>query len=402
MKTMAWPMEPNEVMRALRALQFKHGKWDIFHRGDTSILPEAIVLSDEEHRTLVEAAENTWSALRNIEDVVRRDMSMLKAVAVPESLRQATVTQREDNPRVTRCDFHLTEKGRWKISEFNDDDPSGFPESTGLAQVLTEGWGDRFANLRFAGDLRAAVVDSLSSWPTIGCIHATGYSQDLQHTALVEQWLQEAGHDTVLGSPSNFRVEDEQAFVFDTPVDAIFRYYPGEWLAEVPNVDDWARAAAFLPTMNPLSALALQSKRFYACWTEHDIAVPDAARKLLDKYLPESVYLGRLTPEEILKNPKTWVLKGAFGRTGDKVRIGPLMPKDKWKKAVEKAFQSPETVVAQKRFETAPLWTSRGLGYATVGVYLVDGEFAGYFSRIDKGPLINYDSWHVPTLVEIS
>jgi glutathionylspermidine synthase len=402
MKTLAWPMEPDEIMRVLRAIQFRHFKWDIFHRGDTSILPDALVLSGEEHRTLVEAAEQVWAALREVEDVVRRDASLLEAVGVPEALREATLNQRDDNPRVTRCDFHLTEEGRWVISEFNDDVPSGFGESSGLADVLTEEWSERFPGLTFKGDLRAAIEQSFAPWPSVGLIHATGYSEDLQHAALVKEWLEQAGHTTVLGSPANLRVDGEQAYVFDTPVDAIFRYYPGEWLGDLPNAEDWFEASCFLPAMNPLSALAAQSKRFYACWNEHDIELSQTARTWLDEYLPGSVYLSSLTAEEVLANPKRWVLKGAFGRMGDTVRIGPLMPKEKWQEAVHDAFDVPHIVVAQQRFDTAPLWTTRGMGYATVGVYLVDGQFAGYFSRIDKGPLIDYDSWHVPTLVEIS
>ena len=402
MRTMAWPMEPDEIMTVLRKIQFKHFKWDIFHKGDTSILPETIILTDQEHQTLVEAAEGVWAALREVEEVVRRDVELLEAVAVPEQLREATVNQRDDNPRVTRCDFHLTEKGQWVISEFNDDVPSGFGECTGLAQVLTEDWSERFEGLRFKGDLRAAVVESFKPWKAVGFVHSTGYSEDLQHVALVEEWLTQAGHTTAVGSPSNLRVEDGKAYLFDTPVDALFRYYPGEWLGDLPNAEDWKKAASFLPMMNPISALASQSKRFYASWNEHDIPLSDSSRALLEKYFPGSVYLSNLNPQDVLENPKDWVLKGAFGRMGKTVRIGPLMPREKWEKAVTDAFEVPHVVVAQKRFDTAALWTSKGMGYATVGMYLVDGQFAGYFSRIDKGPLIDYDSWHVPTLVEIS
>ena len=398
---MAWPMEPAEVRQVLRAIQFKHFKWDIFHRGDTSILPDAIVLSDEEHRFLADTAERVWAALRDVEAIVGGDEALLEAVAVPESVRSAIQEQRDDHPRVTRCDFHLTEKGKWVISEFNDDVPSGFAECVGLSDILGEHYAERFPGLSFRGDLKQAIVDSLSPFESIGFIHATGYSEDLQHVALVADWLKDEGHDAELGAPTNFRVEDGRAFVFDTAVDAIFRYYPGEWLAEIPNVGQWAKAASFLPIMNPLSALASQSKRFYACWNEHDIPIDEEQQRLLDEFIPTSMYLSSLDKDEVLSNPKRWVLKGAFGRMGKTVRIGPLMPKPKWEKAVHDAFDTSEIIAAQRRFDTAPLWSSRGLGYATVGVYLVDGAFAGYFSRIDKGPLIDYDSWHVPTLVEV-
>ena len=402
MKTIAWPMESDDVMGVLRAIQFEYFKWDIFHKGDTSILPDALVLTGDEHRRLVDAARQVWKGLRDVEDAVCDDPALLEAMAVPKRLHPAIVDQRPDNPRVTRCDFHLTDDGDWVISEFNDDVPSGFGESHGLSAVLEQHFSQRFAGLEFPGDLKAAIQNSFSPWSTIGLIHATGHSEDLQHAALVEDWLEQAGHDTVLGSPANLSMDDGQAHLFDTPIDAIFRYYPGEWLGELPNADAWLEASTTVPSMNPLSALAAQSKRFYAAWNEHDIDLSDEVRDVLDRYLPRSVYLSSLDRDEILNNPRRWVLKGAFGRMGDTVRIGPLMPKDKWKKAVDDAFDVADLVVAQRRFDMAPLWTTRGMGYATVGVYLVDGQFAGYFSRIDKGPLIDYDSFHVPTLVEVS
>ncbi|MFU8805670.1 MAG: glutathionylspermidine synthase family protein [Bradymonadaceae bacterium] len=402
MRTMAWPMEPYEVVEVFKAIQFAHFKWDIFHRGDSSILPEALVLTAGEHQKLVEAAEGVWAGLREVEAVVRRDADLLDAVAVPATLTQAIVEQRDDHPRVTRCDFHLTTDGGWMISEFNDDVPSGYAECTGLAAVLMEDWSERFEGLEFKGDLRGQTLDSLKPWSSIGLVHATAYSEDLQHVALVEEWLKKVGHTTILGSPANLSVEGEQTYLFDTPIDALFRYFPGEWIGDLPNFEDWSRAARTLPMMNPLSALASQSKRFYATWSEHEIPLSEEASGWLDAHIPPSRYLGSMSKEEVFSNPEKWVLKGAFGRMGNTVRIGPLLSEADWKKAVDEAFDVPRVVVAQERFETAALWTSKGLGYATVGVYLVDGRFAGYFSRIDKGPLIDYDSWHVPTLVEIS
>jgi glutathionylspermidine synthase len=402
MKTMAWPLDPYEVMHAYRAIQFAYCKWDIFHRGETSILPEAIVLSSDEHRFLVEAAEGVWSALREIEEQVCRDEALLEAVAVPAGIRSAIVGQREDNPRVTRCDFHLTKDGRWMISEFNDDVPSGFGECAGVAEVLTTHWAERFEGLRFEGDIRRALCEAFAGFEVIGLVHATGYSEDLQHVALVAKWLEEAGHETLLASPANLRVEGDQVMLFDTPVDALFRYYPGEWIGSLPNAEDWQRAASLVPMMNPLSALASQSKRFYAAWQAHGLKISDEGRSWLEAHIPASTYLGALSEQEVLDAPRRWVLKGSFGRMGNTVRIGALMSGQEWEKAVKEAFEVSQVVVAQERFETAPLWTSKGLGYATVGVYLVNGRFAGYFSRIDRGPLIDYDSWHIPTLVEVS
>ncbi len=399
MDTLAWPMEAEETMQVLRSIQFKYFKWDIFHRGDTSIIPDALVLTDDEHRYLVDAAESSYAALMEVESQVASDPDLLDLVGVPQALHDPILRQPDDHPRVTRCDFHLTARGQWMISEFNSDDTAGFAESYGLAQVLGNQWRQRFKGLGFRGDLRRAICDSFQDYPRIGLLHATAYSEDLQHVALVERWLQDEGHDTVIGAPSNLSMVDDQPHVLDSPVDAVFRYYPGEWLVNLPNFDAWQAASPKLASMNPLSAVASHSKRCYALWQGDAVSLSDEARSTLNRFFPPSQLLEDLDRAEILNNPNRWVLKGAYGRTGDTVRIGPLMPKEAWTKAVNEAFDQPQNIVAQKRFEMMPMWTSRGLSYPTVGVFLVDGKFAGYFSRVDRGPLIGYDSWHVPTLV---
>lgn len=400
METMAWPLEPEEAMWVFRSIQFTSFKWDIFHRGDTSILTDALILTAEQHNKAVEIAEGVWAALRKVEHQACQNRGFLKDLAVPEGLHDAILEQRVENPRVTRCDLHLTEGGEWMISEFNDDVPSGFGECTGLNEALETHFKDRFAGLEFRGDLRKALVDSFGTDQSIGLVHASGYSEDLQHVALVAEWLKQEGKETTIGSPSNLEVREGKAYLFEEPIDALFRYFPGEWLSDLPNSEAWKESAAFLPSMNPLSALASQSKRFYALFNEREIHLKEEERELLHAHIPYSLFLSSVKKEEVLQQPEKWVLKGSFGRMGNTVRIGPLMPKEKWEKAVEEAYEVSYVVAAQRRFDTRSVWTTRGMGYPTLGVYLVDGKFAGYFSRIDKGPLIHYDSWHVPTLVK--
>lgn len=401
MRTMAWPLQADEVERVFRAIQFTYMKWDVYHRGDTSMLAEALVLTEAEHTELVHAAETVWGALRVVERALMTDASALARVGVPEGLIPMIGSQGPSGPRVTRCDFHRTPEGRWWISEYNDDVPSGFGECVGLATVLQSTYGDRFAGLSFRGDLRQQLVEAFAPWHRIGLVCATAYSEDVQHVGLVQKWLDEAGHETLLGSPANLGVEEGGIRLFGQPIDALFRYYPGEWIAELPNADAWAAATTCLPMMNPLSALASQSKRFYAEWEECTGLLEPTQREALARHLPRTLRVDALDRAELVGEQARWVLKGAFGRMGNTVQIGALMDASSWGRAVDAALAAPGEHAVQERFPTAPVWTARGLCYPTVGVYLVDGRFAGHFSRVGKSPLIDGDSWHVPTLVAV-
>lgn len=402
MRTMAWPLMAEEVESVFRSIQFAYMKWDVYHRGDTSMLPEALVLSEEEHAELVSAAETVWAALRVVEAAIRTDADALARIGVPDGLIPMVLAQRPDGPRVTRCDLHRTPDGRWLISEFNDDVPSGFGECAGLAAVLQDAYGDRFAGLTFRGDLRRRLVEAFAPWRRVGLVCATAYSEDVQHVGLVQKWLDEAGHETLLGSPANLGIVRGEPCLFEQPIDALFRYFPGEWIAELPNAAAWAECAPVLPMMNPLSALASQSKRFYAEWEDCAACDDPAHRQALARYLPRTVPVDALDRASLIGEQGRWVLKGAFGRMGNTVHIGALMNAPDWSRVVDAALAAPGEHAAQERFQTAPVWTARGMCYPTVGVYLVDGRFAGHFSRVGKSPLIDGDSWHVPTLVAVS
>lgn len=381
-------------------MRFAHCKWDIYHRGRHNLLPDAIVLSRSEHELLTGTASRTWRSLRKLEEAVIANPNALAGIGIPQALRPAITGAIPKSPRLSRCDFHLTVGGRWMISEFNEDGPGGFAESHGLHAVLAEQWGERFDNLEFPVSIRDRLVSAFEPWSRIGLVYATAYSEDLQQITLIADWLREAGHQAVCGSPANLVMDGDAASLFGEPVDALFRYFPGEWLGDLPNAGDWLRASACVPMINALSALVAQSKRFYAAAIEHELDLDASDLETIDRHLPASRYLRPGRREQLVGEREDWVLKGAFGRMGDTVRLGTGCSPQEWVQTLDRALTQADIYAVQQRFDAVPLWFSTGLAYATVGIYLIDGQFAGYYSRVSPYPVINYDSCHVATLVE--
>ncbi len=400
MRTIAWPLDENEIAEVFRRLRFEHNKWDVYHRGRSDLLPDAIVLSAAEHAELVASAESVWAALRLVEAEVLACRDSLEAIGIEPAMIPLLQNLAPPFPRISRCDFHLAVGGQWVISEFNEDGPGGFTESEGLKAVLGSLCGERLPDLRFAGDLRAAIGKAFSAHQQIGVVYPTGYARDLQQAALIADWLRADSREATCGSPANLVRSGSAWTLFDEPISALFRYYPGEWLAGLPNLEDWQRAAAELPMMNDLGALAAQSKRFYALVSHALPGLPAAERELLARYLPESHLLTPTWRERLILEREHWVLKGAFGRIGDSVHLGIGYGPEEWARVVDKAIAEHSQFAIQARFDAVPLWFSSGLGYASVGVYLVDGRFAGHYSRVAPWPVIDYDACHVATLVE--
>jgi hypothetical protein len=170
------------------------------------------------------------------------------------------------------------------VSEFNEDVPGGFNEAVGIPELI----GDPGGGLTWEGDLRAHFVRAFEPYETVAMLYATGFSEDLQHMLILERWLTEAGHRTLLGSPAHLRAGWGglgRRRILGTPVDAAFRFYPGEWLPRLPNLGAWLRHGPRLPMMNPVHRLVRQSKLMFALWHESTMPGSDD-RALVDAHCP--------------------------------------------------------------------------------------------------------------------
>jgi hypothetical protein len=85
---------------------------------------------------------------------------------------------------------------------------------------------------------------------------------------------------------------------------------------------------------------------------------------------------------------------------GDSVVIGALVTDAVWAAALAEAVRAPAEFCIQERFDVPPLPFEAGVLYPAVGAFLVNGRFAGYYSRVAPQPLITHEAFHVATLVE--
>ena len=183
-----------------------------------------------------------------------------------------------------------------------------------------------------------------------------------------------------------------------TGVDAVFRFFPGEWMPRLPNIDVWLKAAPQLPMMNPLRRLVRQSKTIFALWREETSLDPQD-RRLLEEHCPWTESFQADKVPMLLEQRDRWVLKGAFGRMGDAVVIGSLVTEKEWSDALARAAAAPADFCIQERFAVRPLMFDQGPLYPTIGAYVVNGRFAGYYSRAAARPLITHEAYHVATAV---
>ena len=392
-----WGLDPSAEEALFHALRFRWFKWDTYACGNRLVLSESLVLDRDDHEQVVRTVEALHQALGRFESRVLADPEALRALGIPEPVHPLVTDGPEEALQCARYDLFATEDGHWMVSEFNEDVPGGFNEAAGIPGLLG-GPGD---GLHWEGDLRTSFLDAFAPYHTVALLYATAYSEDLQHMLVLEQWLRDAGHRTVLASPEHL---EDGRFGLRGPrflgekVDAAFRFYPGEWMARLPNLRAWRRHGSRLPMMNPVRGLVRQSKTVFALWQEDGMLSPED-RELVARHCPHTEPFQPESLERLRDERDRWVLKRSFGRMGDSVVLGSLVTEREWDAALAEAVREPRAFCIQERFRVRAIAFTSGPLYPAIGAYLVNGRFAGYYSRAASRPLITHEAFHVATLV---
>lgn len=364
--------------------------------------PEPIVLSAVRHALLCRAAAEIAAVHQEVAQLVLAE-PMLAESFFGLTRWQLGMWQcsAPDWHGIARADVFWTTDGP-RVCELNSDTPSGAAEAVLLSSRAAAGRGDvRDPNAtlraRFVAMVQTCAARCGHTGPlTVGIVYPTEMTEDLSMVALYRDWLQQAGHGVVLGSPFNLTLSaDGRAALFEQPCDAIVRHYKTDWFGErLPVRDDepWCEDRAPLveplhalltasvqhrtAIVNPFGAVLTQNKRAMAlCW-EHIDRFSAGAQTAIRRWLP---FTQRLEPlrDELWQQKDGWVLKSDYGCEGAEVVLGPCVDQATWEDALAHAIT--RRWVAQRWFEATP---DRGGEITNHGIYLVGGAPAGLLLRV--------------------
>ena len=206
------------------------------------------------------------------------------------------------------------------------------------------------------------------------------------------------GLSTCLISPSQLDWHDGRAGIVTNwqqgELGYLVRFFPAEWLPNLPRYSRWEKYFndCCIPASNPTIALLIQSKRFPLVWDRLSTMLPTWRAML-----PETCDL------RSVQNPEDgqWVIKPVFGRAGEKVIIRQVTPEKEWVKIYRQAKRNPADWIAQRRFQTLPVFANGLTWYPSFGVYTVDGSAAGIYGRIATQPLINDAAKDIAVFIEM-
>ncbi len=395
------PLSPADLSKIERHLHLGLAKWDT-QVGDISILSEQpVILTALQWETLSGYAEKLASETALLELLALEKPELLNRIGVPQKLfgklrsKKRGASPESIQPRAMRFDFHLTASG-WCVSEVNSDVPGGWREATSLP-VLYQPF---YQHLRCSpSPLKSwgEAMQSAAQGGRVALLHAPGYLEDEQVVRTFRQELESRRIPcSSVQNPAALSWHSHRACSLTRTgerVAAIVRFYQAEWLASLPRNTGWMELFEDMdtPVLNPLHSVISESKRFPLAFEAAGTLCPT-----WQSLMPEC-----RDPRDLSESRwDEWVLKGAYSNTGDQVHICGQLTARRLRHLLREARRHPSQWIAQRRFETLPINSCRGLVFPCIGVFVVNGRAAGAYARLSRGQVTHGCAVEAPVLIQ--
>jgi len=401
------PSDPLSDPRLRRELVERYLVWDAHVAGARRVDLHPLVLPRALHLKAVRAAEEVVRVVGNVAARAHDDADERALYRLPACVESLAAASRSsgDDALLARVDLLLGADGEWRACEINADCPGGHNEALGLPELArAAGFVGGIDPTRVPGSLVERLVE-LARGKAVGLVHATAYAEDVQICALLQRLLQRRGVRALFVPPTSPRWRGGELVVRGEPIGALYRYFPAEYMEGQSNLDDILAAvgSGAVRTITSFSHIYAQSKLAFSRAWAHAAALDDASRASLHAHVPESHHAAAVSRDALVNERTDWVLKRALGRVGDEVYVGPLVPEGEWASLVDEVLAlcaAGQTWIAQRFVPQQAIPTPWGDRFVTLGAYVLDGRFAGYFARITPQSHVSHDALCVPVFAE--
>lgn len=377
---------------------FKAYKWDPQVEDNNTVSQYVAVLDQDTANKLEEMAEKLSQETMAMEEALLKNLKLTKKLGYPHKIKKTLPNlanyKRENNVRLMRFDFHPTTNG-WNISEVNSDVPGGFAEASILPELAARYFPECQTRIHFGNTLFSAFQKKIVPSGTVAMVHATSYTDDRQELQYISDYFNEHNLKTIFAAPDHLKWVDHKPVSIinneNIPIDGIFRFFPLEWLCNLPRKTKWqGYYDCQVPSCNHPIAIFAQSKRLPLIWEQLRVNIPT-----WKQLLPPTI-----DPKMVKVTPGDWIYKPALGRVGEGISIKSAISEKELKKIEKAAHKEPKNWVAQQMFYSKPITASDNQTFhLCIGVFTVDGKRAGFYGRISPYARIDANAKDIPILV---
>jgi hypothetical protein len=364
--------------------------WHSYVEGRLTPLAEPLRLPAGELAELARLSERFARLLERSVERVLADPALLDLYGFPPPLRRLVLADRA-RPAATlaRYDAFRT-PGGWRFAEFNADVPGGIHEAAALNDLV----GGDPSRFRVVPLLTEALCRDRAN-PTVAVCYASGFGEDLEQCQFLRRAWNRAGIPAILCNPENLVFDGRRVSVFGERVDAVYRFFPGEWMPLVDNLEaiEAATRAGAVRMANGFASLVAQSKKTMALWHERPELLSTDELDLVRAHVPRSEFFRASEIPRYLRERERLVVKRQFGRVGEEVLMGVHCGDDEWAEWLAWPASEPGEWIVQERFENLPLDAGGERLHGCFGPYVVDGRFAGLYNRFSADGFITYDAF---------
>jgi glutathionylspermidine synthase len=362
-------------------VMFDGYKWDSQSGEKSTISGKVLLVEREEIEPLIADALALYDETVAMEQALKSRPKLVTEMGISAEMADALCAceyNPAENIRFMRFDFHPTADG-WRISEVNSDVPAGYPEASVLPRLAQKFFPAHEQCGCFGEVLAERAAQVFPAGCTIAYLHDTHTVEDYQIMRYLGDMMEGRGYRSLYAAPEHIKWNGN----FAEEIGGIIRYYPAEWLEFGKGVD-WRRFVnSCTPSCNHPLALLTQSKRLPLVWSALGCGKFPAWQRLLPPTAPAA---------ELCEG---WILKPAFGRVGQGINIPNTVSPQEAREIRNAAIKIPAQWVAQKMFTSTPL---DGF-HLTLGLFVIDGAFAGCYARASRSPRIDEDATEIPVLV---
>jgi glutathionylspermidine synthase len=365
---------------------------------------DSLILSKDMYNEIEEATKAIINIFKKTRNLVKKNSELLCPVlGINDNIADFAKDDYTDLLCfIGRFDWVIDTYGRLKLLEFNSETPAGLMEATVLNELIYKRFYSDYINpnANLKEDIRDSFINIIEDCKrkhevnNVGFV-STIYYEDLYNTSSILDIIKDLPFNFIVGEVSGLNADGGKLYLYGTPLDAVYRYYPLDWLEE----DTYYRGVVESfnnnsLSINSVSTYITQSKAFMALVWElmSQNFYSSEERKCIEKYMPKTA----LSSKKL--NVEDYCIKPFFGREGESVKF-----------SLDSNFiyNKEENIVFQERIDIEnirlniynTIRRNNEIVYPIIGAYVAGDKFSGIYTRAG-GRVTDCTAVYLPTYIK--